>query len=178
MSEYELDGMRLPRFAKTAADAVADQDHARAILAAYYRPEIRHGGDPRRPGREIRIAGGVHIVVCDDTIIAVSRHDPPAPDGPSAVLGPVESRRNYRRGRGGGGTRIPTTVAELIERARALGAVVERSQRHYLVSIPGGPQRLPVPANPRDWRSLRNSVAVLKRAGLDVSRDSRSRGSG
>lgn len=164
--------MKLPRFAPSAADAVESRDHARAILNAYYAPEITHAGDPNiAPGRQVRIAGDVHIVVHDDTIISVGRYAPERPAGASPVFGPVDGPKHRRRGKGGCGTRIPTTITELIERIEAAGGTVDRSQRHYVVSVPGARKRVAVPRNLKDWRSIRNSVAELRRCGLDVGRD-------
>ena len=163
--------MPLPRFAASAAKSVIDRDHAREILNTYYHPEIRHAGDPtHHPGREVRIKGRVHIVVDADVIIAVGRYEPAAPLAESPVIGDIR-QRHRRRGRGGQGTLVPTTVDELIRRIEAAGGEVEESDRHYLVTIPEGARRVPVPKNPRDWRSIRNSVAQLRRLGLDVRRD-------
>lgn len=171
MSAYEIDGMTLPRFSASAADAVRDRDHAREILNAYYRPEITHDGDPKLcPDREVRIRGRVHLVIQGGVIISVGEYNPPEPSSASPVLAPADKPRR-RRGKGGAGNRFPTDVAELVARIEQAGARVDRTKKHYVVTIPGSAVRVGVPRNPRDWRSIRNSVNQLRALGLDVSRD-------
>lgn len=168
---HELDGMALPKFAPSAADAITDANHAREVLSAYYDPEITHAGDPKRnPGREVRIRGRVHLVVDRGTIIAVGPWEPKALTGTSPVL--TRPRARHRRVRGGKGNRFPTTVDELVRRIRATGATVETTSKHYAVQVPTG-QWMTVPRTVHDWRALKNTVTQLKRAGLDVTRTGR-----
>ncbi len=165
--------MRLPKMAPSAMDCVRDRDHARDVLTAYYYPEIRHDCDPRvYPDREVRIGCGVHLVVSAETgtIISIGDHAPAPVGAASPVLTPV--RRPKRRTHGGAGTRVPTSIPELIERVRQVVGkdAVERTSNHYVVRVPGA-SPIGIAANVGDWRSIRNSVRTLRHYGIDVTRD-------
>jgi len=164
--------MPLPKMALSAMDCVRDREHARDVLTAYYHPDIRHDCDPRvYPDREVRIGRGVHLVVSTDTgtIISIGDHVPARLDSASPVLTPV--KRPKRRTHGGSGTRVPTSIPELIERVKQVAGkdAVQRTANHYVVRVPGA-SPIGIAANTGDWRSIRNSVQTLRYYGIDVTR--------
>lgn len=65
---------------------------------------------------------------------------------------------------------------KLLKQCEAAGCVVERTRRHYRVVTPSG-QAVIVAGTPSDPRSLKNTIADLRRAGVDFGdRPKRRRG--
>jgi biotin operon repressor len=63
----------------------------------------------------------------------------------------------------------PTTVAELLDRCRAIGLTVERARNgHYTVRTAAGRRVAAVGCTPGDRRSILNDVTALRHAGFDV----------
>lgn len=161
----------IPPFAASAAARVRDGQHLRAVLTAYHEPELRWRGTGAASEREFRRAGRVQVIVVDDRIIGLTdvdpQHRPPAYDSP--VLGEPARPRRQRKARGGAGRRMPTTLDELVKRARKAGADVSLGSRHLRVQLPDG-EPVIISVSPSDWRSINNAAHTLCRAGVDVMR--------
>jgi hypothetical protein len=63
----------------------------------------------------------------------------------------------------------PQTVKDLVRLARAQGWSVEMGSGHWKFVPPDKSKSVVhVAATPSDWRTLKNTVGMLRRAGLDV----------
>lgn len=154
-----------PRFAPGAADRVRDIDHLAELLWAWRVPEIVWT-DPLHSDREHRRRGDVHLIVTDDDVI-IGLMDAERPQRSKAA---PQSKRAARRGkRGGAGSRWPTTIRELTERARAAGGAVDVGRKHMRVTLPDG-GTVSLGQTPSDYRAVKNCALQLHRAGLNVAR--------
>jgi len=159
--------LSIPLFTRGAAGRVRDLAHLRAILAAYHDPELRWRGRGEHTC-EFRRTGRVQVIVANGRIIGLTDVEPSA-DARSALLTtPPKAKRHHRRG--GAGTRMPTSLDELITRARGAGAEVSYGGSHLRVTMPGWNRAVIVPVTPSDWRSIRNTARYLCRAGINVMR--------
>ncbi|WP_133849825.1 hypothetical protein [Labedaea rhizosphaerae] len=161
----------IPPFTLSAAQRVRDGQHLREVLAAYHEPELRWRGAGAAAEREFRRAGRVQLIVVADRIIGLTdvdpHHLPPAHDSP--VLGDHARPRRQRKTHGGAGRRMPTTLDELVKRARKAGAEVSLGGRHLRVQRPDG-EPVIISVSPSDWRSINNAAHTLCRAGVNVMR--------
>lgn len=169
--KLQLDGVDIPPMSRSVmVDIDGDQQYLRAILVAYYRPEETFPCLPPHEDRRRYIAGDVSLVVTSDgCIIGVGSFDPDSDGDGEPAWNTDESPRRYRRGKGGSGTRIPTTIEELLEIAKSQGAEPVRTQKHWRVRLPNG-QCVTVANTSSDWRALANMVREFRRRGMDVRR--------
>lgn len=57
---------------------------------------------------------------------------------------------------------------EVLVRCRKAGARIERGTKHYKIFVPGGGMVVMAVSGSDSWRGMRNTVAHLKHAGLDI----------
>lgn len=75
------------------------------------------------------------------------------------------------RGRGGIGTRYPTSTDELIDLLQARGPTIERTRgKHTIIRYRG--RNSPILSTPSEYHSLQNTIKELERElGIDLRRD-------
>lgn len=138
------------------------------VVAAVKEPEEKWRA--RDGNGNMHLRGSIAVLVVDDTreVIAVSRrHVALRIKRQTEQQG---SARGSQKAKGTGcGSTAPTTVDDLLARAREAGLQVERTTRHWQLSRPDGGEKVTVPCTPSDHRSLLNSVAQIRRVlGVDL----------
>lgn len=169
-------GRAIPPMTEAVTANISDADHLRAVIATYYGPEMTYPCGHGYDDRHFRVRDDITLIVANNgRIIGFGSPVQPLCGAPSEKPSSGAPIRR-RRGKGGSGTRIPTSFAELLARARAAGATVVRSgRRHTVLELPDH-TRVVLPTTPSDWRALPNSVSLLRRRGLDVRRPVRGAG--
>jgi hypothetical protein len=166
-SELLFEHVAVPPMSRSVMASITGSEDLRAVLAAYHSPQVTGPCPPPYTGRHFRVCENVSLIVTDEGKIIGRRHQ--IHIGSPGLTRTVPTPRRQRRGKGGSGTRIPTSFEELRARLDAIGAQPRRDGRHLCVTLPNG-QPYVLPRTPSDWRSLRNAVAMLRRLGLDVLR--------
>lgn len=70
---------------------------------------------------------------------------------------------------GGAGSRFPSTVTDLLARARRAGLELIDDRDHYIVRRPGLARQVVIPRTPSDHHSVPNSVLEIRRTlGVDL----------
>lgn len=139
----------------------------RDVIDAYHRGT--KWPDPEgHPDRHVRMLGTTSLVVADSgTVVTVRQRY-----ADKRLL--AEETPGQRRVRGGAGRRMPVSVAEIVARAKALGADVTKTRHRLRVSVPGRPGVVFLTreaGRSGDRRALRNAAADLAaKLGLDVTR--------
>lgn len=167
MPDVANDQRLLPPMTQRLRREIVDANQIHMVLSAYYDPLVIRPCE--RDGRHFRQGADLRLVVTDDCgkiigikPVASAEHD--RSRTPALDRSP---RRRHRRG--GSGTRMPTSMAELLDRLATLGATHRRRGRHWCITLPNG-RMVVLPHTASDWRSLANCVTKLRRAGLDVRR--------
>lgn len=158
-------GVEIPEVTREVRAEITTVDQLRDVLAAYHTPQWRVGL-PNQPGWERRSAHGCSLIVNDAGVvvfIGTADQSTAAPETLREQAAPKSSKR------GGCGTTLPTSYAEVIERLKELGCTVDASARHLAVTLPDG-QRRTLPKTASDWRSVKNTVAQFRADGLDLRR--------
>lgn len=161
-------GAEVPEITRGARAEITGVDHLKAVLEAYHRPQWT-AAVPNDPELEKRSANGYLVKVRKDSgvVVFVGTSDQSGGDPESLRERAVPKSTK----RGGCGSAMPTSFAELINRLMDLGCAVEtRGGRHVTVTLPNG-QRRSLPRKSGDWRAVRNAVHQFKADGLDVRRD-------
>ena len=134
------------------------------VVRAYYEPEVI---SPQLD-REVRIADRQAVVVSPDGTILGTWRVPLAvvPEQPR----PQSARRPERRSDAPRPVRSgPKDQAGLLRMLEREGLRMERTARHIRVLAPEGP--VYIPSTPSDPRSVRNSVALLRKFGATLRHD-------
>lgn len=144
----------------------------RDLVAAYRDPEQTWRA--RENNGNMRLRGPVAVLVADDSeeVIAItSRGNALRVKAQTKHVGHGTPKA---KGTGGGST-MPTSVKDLLDRAHFAGLRVERATRHYLLSNPAESSgvMVTVPKTPSDHRSLPNAVMQVRKVlGVDLARRS------
>lgn len=159
-------GVEIPEVTREVRAEIATMEQLRDVLAAYHTPQWTVAM-PSQPGWEKRSARGCLIIVDPDGVvvfIGTADQSNAAPESLRERSAPKSTRR------GGCGTTLPTSYAEVIDRLRELGCEVDTSSaRHVSVTLPNGERRT-LPKTTSDWRAVKNTVAQFRADGLDLRR--------
>jgi hypothetical protein len=157
---FEVD---LPPCVNTVRDSADTPTRRARVARAYYDPEITEKGAVR--GRTTRIAAGQAVVVSPDGSI-LATWQVPTDSIPTQPSGP--RRRQTQSGRRGVPSG-PRDHADLLRMLDEEGIRVERTTRHLRVLAPDGAVFLS--GTPSDVRTVRNTVALLRRYGCTLRHD-------
>lgn len=159
-------GVDIPEVTREVRAEIATVDQLRDMLTAYHTPQWT-AAMPNPPGWEKRSAHGCLVIVdADGTVVFIGTADQStaAPESLQEKAAPKSSKR------GGCGTTLPTSFAEVIDRLRELGCTVDTtSARHVSVTLPSGERRT-LPKTTSDWRAVANTVSQFRADGLDLRR--------
>lgn len=75
-----------------------------------------------------------------------------------------------KKARSGGGVWEPRDLRQLLDAVVQAGWSIETTRKHYAVVDPAGVTNAIVPRKAGDHRAIKNAVAELRRAGLDLRR--------
>lgn len=156
----------LPPFTPGARAEITTVDQLRGVLEAYHRPQWSSPvqGDNTL---ERRAADGYLLKVNTETgvVVFVGSCD----QSSAAPESLRQCARPKRRRKGGSGSGMPTSYAEVVSRLKELGCEVDDTARHLKVTLPDGRRRT-LPKTTSDWRAVRNTVAQFRADGLDLRR--------
>lgn len=155
----------LPEFNPGARAEITTVEQLRGVLDAYYRPQLRLPA--LAEDCERRIAGPHAVTVNLDTGVIVFVGE--AEQSSAAPESLQEAKAPKRRRSGGAGNRNPTSVGEIIDRLKDIGATVKLAGKHYRVHLPNG-EAVSLPCTPSDHRWIANKVAEIAVKGYDVRR--------
>jgi len=154
---------------KSAMDwAIRKKIPPEVIAHMYTDPEYTYT-DPVHEQNERRVSGDWCLIVDPDGVILSILH------AKDAQL-PVEKIKNIsipKASGGKGGNLYPTSFSELVSLLEERGYLVENSgSGHKNVYDRDDHSRLiyVLPSSASDYRSLRNGIAALKKAGVDIKR--------
>lgn len=69
---------------------------------------------------------------------------------------------------GPGVARVPKDLRRAVRAALDAGWVIRPGTRHAVLLSPDGRTTVGVPSSPSDWRSIRNTLAELRRGGVQL----------
>jgi hypothetical protein len=148
--------MSIPDMLPAAMRRITTRDQLGLVLRAYHTPQWTA---PTPTGAERRSWGHIEVVVAEGGLVLgiYQRKRDPEPEQRQ----PAE--RGQKKAKGGrGGSRQPTSMPELLSRAKEIGCDWEYTKNgHIRVTTPGG--IVIVPSTASDWRSVRNSWSQIQR---------------
>lgn len=157
----EIDGVQIhPRVVDITESRGTDLG---LVALAVREPEATWKGKNGRS--QVHLRGDLAAITADDTgeVIALASRD-------KALRERTEPRDGaIKRGHGGCGTTMPTTVPELIGRLRVRGFGIARDGAHYVVRHHRIPGQVSFAKTPSDHRSIPNAVSEVRAEfGIDI----------
>lgn len=115
----------------------------------------------------VHLRGDLAVILAEDTedVVAITSRS-------RALRERQEPRPGaLRRTSGKNGTRLPTSMDALIQRARRAGLEVVDDRRHYLLRPKEGTGQVTLPRSASDHRAVKNAVSTIRNElGVDLAR--------
>ncbi len=162
--QVRVDDVRRPPLTPGVAGHIKTFDIYEAITKAYYEPQIV--SPAVEPGRERRTYEDMEIIVAQGgtyPVIWFKRREEVG-TGPSQLL--AEKPKATPKAKGGrGGSQGPADLKDLLKALETSGCKIEKTGSGHIRVTKDG-KSIILPSTASDWRSLKNSLAQVRRDGM------------